>query len=63
MESFLKELGTPLAWNEEQAGYSRDYKENFVMNLELSLYNDFLDYQFYDVLEALTKKLMIDSEV
>lgn len=38
-------------------------KELYIESLELSLYNDLMDYQFYDVLEQLVKKFIINKEI
>jgi len=58
----LFSLGNPLGWGEDYIG-EKDKQENFIHSLNLPIYNDFQDYLFLNVLEALSMRLLIFQEI
>jgi len=51
-------LGNPLGLDKESEKEDFNPKE-FIQSLELSIYNDFTNYYFYDVLSALSKRMLL----
>jgi hypothetical protein len=62
LAGLLAKLGPPLSWSEE-SNADEDFKRRFIAELNLTIYNNFQDYQYMDVILALCKRLLIQEEV
>lgn len=60
LPDLLTALGPPLGWDES---YKEDEEERvmFISDLNLPIYNGFSHYNFMDILEALSLKMMINA--
>lgn len=58
LRAFLFSLGAPLGFDEIFNG-SKFLQDKFISSLELPTYKDFRFYQFLDVLDALSYRMMI----
>jgi hypothetical protein len=58
LKELLFDLGEPLGFIRSQK-YNRFYQHNFIAGLELGTYNNFEEYNFYDVLNALSIHMMV----
>ena len=59
---FLFALGNPLGFDETFAD-SRFLQDKFIASLELPTYHNFSSYQFLDVLEGLSFRLMVNEHI
>jgi hypothetical protein len=57
---FLYDLGEPLGFDRTKPP-DKEAITYFTESLELSVYNDLMDFQFYNVIENLSKKILIDE--
>lgn len=62
LRPFLKRLGEPMGFDFIEA-HSRTLQDRFISSLELPTYNDFSKYQFRDVLDAISLRMMIIDHV
>lgn len=58
LRPFLFALGSPLGFD-ESFHETRFLQDNFIASLELPTYHNFRSYQFLDVLDALSFRLMV----
>eukprot|EP00347_Sterkiella_histriomuscorum_P013361 403365010 len=58
LKPLLFKLGLPLGFDQSYQG-SKSMQEKFIISLDLPTYNNFQDYQFLDVLDALSLRLMV----
>lgn len=58
LRPFLFDLGAPLGFD-ESFHESRFLQDKFIASLELPIYHNFQSYQFLDILDALSFRLMI----
>jgi hypothetical protein len=58
LRPFLFALGEPLGFYKDCAK-SRFIQDKFIASLDLPTYHDFQDYQFLDILDALSFRLMV----
>ena len=60
--SFMIKLGKPLGWMEE---YRNDFEKQdlFLEELNIPTYNEFADFLFYDVVQALVKVYLVNHEM
>ena len=54
----LLDLGEPLGWDDSYIE-SISKQDKFIAGLDLPIYNNFSDYRFLDVLEALALRLVV----
>jgi len=59
---FLFAIGSPLGFDETFAD-SMFLQDKFIASLELPTYNNFTSYQFLDVLEALSFRVMVNEHI
>ncbi|CDW82905.1 voltage-gated ion channel superfamily [Stylonychia lemnae] len=62
IKDFLFDIGKPLGWDEgliEKTGS----QDQFIANLDLPIYNNFSDYMFFDVLQALALRLVVQEQI
>lgn len=52
------QLEEPLGWNDRYRD-DIEYQDNYMEELNIPTYNLFKEYQFYDVIQALTKVYMV----
>lgn len=62
LRTFLFALGSPLGFD-ETFHESRFLQDNFIASLELPTYHNFRSYQFLDVLDALSFRLMVIDHI
>jgi hypothetical protein len=60
---FLFDLGPPLGFDEDEYVGNIDLQDKFIGELNLSTYNNFKEFNFYDVMEALSLNLLILKNV
>ena len=58
LKPFLFKLGAPLGWDKSFDG-SKMKQDKFIISLNLPTYNDFQHYQFLDVLDALSLRVLV----
>lgn len=58
MRPFLFDLGAPLGFD-DSFHESRFLQDKFIASLELPTYHNFQSYQFLDILDALSFRLMV----
>ena len=58
LRKFLLDLGGPLGFDESYHG-ARFLQDKFIASLELPTYKNFSSYQFLDILDALSFRLMV----
>jgi hypothetical protein len=58
IREFLFELGAPLGFDDSFID-SRYLQDKFIASLELPIYHDFSSYNYHDMLDALSFRLMI----
>ena len=61
LRQLLTDLGEPMGFD-EPAKHSRNLQDKIMAQLELPIYNEFQSYQFLDVLDALSLKMMVHEE-
>lgn len=61
-EAFLFKLGAPLGWTSKYKDNPRK-REKYVQKLNLVKYNEFKNYRFLEVLEALTLRAFIFRQI
>ncbi|CDW88224.1 voltage-gated ion channel superfamily [Stylonychia lemnae] len=61
MANFMLDLGEPLGWDDSYKD-NIDMQDDFMEEMSINTYNQFKDYLFWDVLQSLTKILMVKQE-
>jgi hypothetical protein len=56
-------IGEPLGWDEKVYRDNIELQDDFLEELNITTYNGFKDYLFYDVIQALTKVYIVQEDV
>lgn len=59
LKDLLWDLGFPLGWGSDEYK-DKEIQEATIQSYRLTLFNDIQDYQFYDLLESLSKKMILN---
>lgn len=62
LEDFLYKLGPPMGWTPRYK-VNKKKREAFIEKLKLVKYNEFKNYRFSEILEALTLKMFITQQI
>jgi hypothetical protein len=61
--AFMIELGEPLGWSKDIIEGNQQLQDEFLEELNISTYNKFSQFQFWDVIQGLSKIYMIKMDL
>jgi hypothetical protein len=63
LPELLLVLGEPLGWKEEEYRGNIGRQDDFLEELNITTYNNFKDYLFWDVIQSLTKVYLVNTDM